>query len=199
MPKLSLYFFPLLSFYLILLASTSVTSVDFPNTDFIKTACKSTRYQQLCFQSLSSYASSIKQDEKQLTQVALTVSLDNAKSLSTFVSNMVKTSGLKRKEYQALKDCVDNLEDAVNQLTQSIEEMGRATTNDFAWRMGNVQTWVSTALTNENICANGFSGGTMGGNVKVGVTKRVLDLSRVTSNALALVYRFVDKHKGHMP
>ncbi|PSS04079.1 Pectinesterase inhibitor domain protein [Actinidia chinensis var. chinensis] len=110
---------------------------------------------------------------------------------------MTKVSGMKPREYQALRDCVDNMGDTVDQLTRSIRELGRtgkSAGQNFMWHMSNVQTWVSAALTDENTCVDGFAGHAMDGNVKTAIRRRVVSVAQVTSNALALVNRFAARH-----
>ncbi|KAG8374767.1 hypothetical protein BUALT_Bualt10G0030000 [Buddleja alternifolia] len=77
--------------------------------------------------------------------------------------------GMKPKEYLAVKDCIQNMGDSVDQLSRSMKElglMGQVASGDFDWHVSNVQTWVSAALTNENTCQDGFTGSAMDGNVK---------------------------------
>ncbi|KAL6986075.1 hypothetical protein U1Q18_019442 [Sarracenia purpurea var. burkii] len=172
-------------------------------TNFIKTSCRATRYPALCVRCLSNYATKIQQSDEQLAQAALAVSLATARSTSAFVSNMTRVSGIKPREYQALRDCVDTMGDTVDQLSRSIRELGQVGRSaagggrDFLWHMSNVQTWVSAALTDENTCVDGFSGAAMDGNVKAAIKSRVVGAEHVTSNALALVNRFAEAHRRH--
>ncbi|XP_059643443.1 21 kDa protein-like [Cornus florida] len=168
-------------------------------TNFIKASCRATRYPALCVQYLSIYATKIQQSQRQLAQTALSVSLSRARSATAFVAKMTRVSGIKPREYQAVKDCVDNMGDTVYQLSKSIKElghMGRASGQDFTWHMSNVQTWVSAALTDENTCVDGFGGRAMNGNVKASIKNRVTRVAQLTSNALALVNRFAAKHRA---
>ncbi|CAI9755365.1 unnamed protein product [Fraxinus pennsylvanica] len=194
MAKLSIYFLLLLSSHYMLVIANS------DPTNFIKTSCRATLYPALCIQCLSTYASTIRQSELQLAQVALAVSLSRARSASNFISKLAKRRGRKQRGYQATKDCIEIMGDTVYQLNRSIKELGRMrrrfTGQDFAWHVSNVQTWVSAALTNENTCLDGFSGPAMNGNAKAAIRKRVLNVAQVTSNALALVNRFADRHRG---
>ncbi|XP_055819482.1 21 kDa protein-like [Solanum dulcamara] len=166
---------------------------------FIKVSCKATLYPVLCVQCLSAFANSVKQSEKQLAHAALSVSLTRAKSTTLFVSKLNRMSGLKPKEKQAIKDCMDTMSDSVDQINKSIPELGHtgqfSNGQDFMWHVSNVQTWVSAALTDENTCLDGFSGPGMNGNVKAALRLRILHVAQVTSNALALVNRFADRHR----
>ncbi|PSS11502.1 Pectinesterase inhibitor domain protein [Actinidia chinensis var. chinensis] len=198
MEKPGLYLLLIISLHYMLVIADS--AADPAATNFIKSSCRATRYPALCVRCLSSYAAKIQQSEKQLAQTALIVSLARARSTAAFVSKMTKVSGIKPREYQAVKDCVDNMGDTVDQLTRSIRELsrtGQAAGQNFMWHMSNVQTWVSAALTDENTCVDGFAGHVMDGNVKAAIRRRVVSVAQVTSNALALVNRFAARHRSH--
>lgn len=165
-------------------------------TSFIKASCRVTRYPVLCFQCLSGYASTIRQSDRQLALTALSVSLSRARSATVFASKLTKVRGLKPREHEAVKDCIENMADTVDRLSHSVQELGhtgKAVSQDFMWHMSNVQTWVSAALTDENTCLDGFAGRVMEGNVKTAVRRKVIDVAQVTSNALALINRFAAK------
>ncbi|KAJ7944786.1 21 kDa protein-like [Quillaja saponaria] len=168
------------------------------HTNFIKASCRSTRYPDLCVQCLSSYANVIRQSQRQLALTALSVSIARARSAQEFVHKMSKVRGIKSREYLAVKDCIENIGDSVDRLSQSARElghMGQAVGQDFVWHMSNVQTWVSSALTDDNTCLDGFSGRAMDGNVKNAIKRRVTGVAQVTSNALALVNRFAARRR----
>nr|GLL49261.1 21 kDa protein-like [Ipomoea trifida] len=168
-------------------------------TTFIKTSCRATRYPPLCVQTLSSYANSIQQNPHHLAQTALSVGLARAGSAAKFILGLTRAAGLKPREKQALKDCMANMGVTVAQLKRSIKELSQTDNlprRSFSWRVGNVQTWVSTAITNGNNCLDGFSGSAMDGSVKGAVSPKVLSVVQVTSNALALVNNFAARHKA---
>lgn len=165
------------------------------STSFIRAACKETLYPTLCVQCLSTYAHTIQQSERQLARAALAVSLSRARSAASFVSKFYRVgAGIKPREYQAVRDCIDNMGDSVDQLSQSLRELGKTNRQDFMWHMSNVQTWVSAALTDDNTCLDGFSGSSMNGKLKSAIRSRVVHVSQVTSNALALVNRFAERY-----
>ena len=73
--------------------------------------------------------------------------------------------------------------------------MGKFSGKNFDWHMNSVQTWVSSALTNQNTCTGGFYDSSMNGKVKDALNKKMTSVSQITSNALALVNGFALKHK----
>ncbi|CAI0413748.1 unnamed protein product [Linum tenue] len=161
-----------------------------PSADFIRTSCKSTMYPMRCYRTLSPYASEIGSDPKKLAMKALNVTLKVTKSASKLMKRMSRIPGVPA----ALADCVEEVEDAVDELGKSIGEMGGAPAQgpEFCRMIGDVQTWVSAAETDDDTCTDGFeevptvSPGVKR-NVKKIVEKHVGRIARFTSNALALV------------
>ncbi|KAJ4978408.1 hypothetical protein NE237_009188 [Protea cynaroides] len=158
------------------------------NTEFLRQSCGATSYPTLCFNSLSNYAAAIQTSPKLLANTALSVSLGSTRSISTMMSSLSKSHGMKPQEVAAMRDCVENLSDSVEELRNSMGEMGHlGRASDFGLHMSNIQTWVSAALTEEDSCMDGFSGNSMNGNVKNTVRRHIVRVAHLTSNALALI------------
>ncbi|XP_027337430.1 21 kDa protein-like [Abrus precatorius] len=170
-------------------------------TDFIKSSCKATRYPVACVQSLSGYANAIRQSDQQLTITALSVSVSRAQSCASFVKKMGLVKGMKPMEYSTVRDCIDNMNDSVDRLNQSVKEFGlvgkgKGKGKDLAWHMSNVQTWVSAAITDQATCLDGFDGPHVDRKLNAAIRPKVVDVSQVTSNALAFVNRFASRHRA---
>lgn len=175
-------------------AESAVARGPNPNPiEFIKSSCRATRYPAVCVQTLTRYAHVIRQNEQQLAITALTVSMSMTKSSASFMKKMTKVKGIKPREHGAVQDCKENMDNSVDRLNQSVKEMGLTAAGNVMWRMSNVQTWVSAALTDQNTCLDGFAHPQMDRNLKASIRARVVDASQVTSNALALVNRFASK------
>ncbi|KAL6541750.1 hypothetical protein OROGR_011236 [Orobanche gracilis] len=167
------------------------------NIRFIRTSCGATTYPLLCVKSLSRYASTIQNSRKNLVTTALYVSVARARHTETFIYKLSKLRGLKRREYAAIKDCLEELGDSVNRLSDSVHELrrlGPARGTEFAWHMSNVQTWVSAALTDHSTCLDGFSGRALRGRIRSSVRARMTNVAQVTSIALALCNQFAVKY-----
>ncbi|TKY53335.1 21 kDa protein [Spatholobus suberectus] len=169
-----------------------------PTTEFIKSSCESTSSPVTCVQSLSRYASTIRQSERLLAITALYVSVSRTRSCASFVKVMGLAKGMKPIEHNAMQDCIELMDDSVDRLSQSIRELGllgKAEGKDFEWHMSNVQTWVSAAMTNQKTCLDEVDGPHVDANLKDAIKPRVVDVSQVTSNALALVNHFASKNR----
>ncbi|CAN0902576.1 21 kDa protein [Linum grandiflorum] len=157
------------------------------NYDFIKSSCAVTRYPDLCYSTLSPYAAGVGSNSTQLVNAAIQVSLNDAVSACNAVRNLSKT--LKPKEAGAVKDCVENMKDSVDELKDSMAAMKSGMDGpDFAMGVGNLQTWVSAALTDEDTCMDGIEEGELvNGKVKDVIRGRIVRVAQLTSNALALI------------
>ncbi|CAG7894224.1 hypothetical protein BRARA_B02719 [Brassica rapa] len=194
-----LVFLPLLSQSAIANPSSSPNHSN--NINFIVSSCRTTRYPTLCVKCLAAFASKIRCNENRLAQTGLAVTLVRVRSTTAYLAKLTKARRVKRREYLAVKDCVENLGDGLTMLAQSMREMKRVGRSgrgreEFLWRLSNVETWVSAALTDETTCLDGFDGKFMDGVVKMAIRRRVVHVARVTGNALALVNRFASRHKS---
>lgn len=157
------------------------------STEFIKTSCRVTLYPDLCYNTLSSYASTIQTNPAELANAALSVSLNEAKSTSALVLKLSKGLELRPREAGAVKDCVENTRDSVDELQQSLQAMKDLKGPEFEFKINDLQTWVSAALTNEDTCMDNFEGNGMNGKVKDTIRGRIVRVSQLISNALALI------------
>ncbi|KAK1421394.1 hypothetical protein QVD17_23695 [Tagetes erecta] len=168
-----------------------------PPSNFIKSSCATATYPALCEESLSPFAKTIKTSTAQLAHTALAVSLQRSQSTQEYLNKLKRFKGLKPRERSAIGDCLEVVSDSMDRVSKSIRELKnceRVKGQEFLWHMSNVQTWVSSALTDENTCTDGFGGRAMEGRIKTSVRAQIASVAHLTSNALALVNNFAKKH-----
>ncbi|KAL1543410.1 pectinesterase inhibitor 9-like [Salvia divinorum] len=172
---------------------------------FIESQCEKTLYSTLCVKCLSPYVASFTKtlSHRQLAQTALRVTLARAESTQAYITEVAqRLNKTKGPESRSVRECLDQINDGVDQLTkcikeaQHIKEDGGSSSSDFTWHASNVQTWMSTALTDASMCIDGISGRAFGGKTKALIKARVLNLQQVTSIALALFNRFAARFKA---
>ncbi|KAF3772898.1 putative pectinesterase/pectinesterase inhibitor 43 [Nymphaea thermarum] len=135
------------------------------STEFIRASCNVTLYPNLCFKSLEHFA------------------------------NMDAVHGYERScagEAGALRDCIDNLADSVDEMQRSMREFRRlgSGAGNLRFQIRNIQTWVSAALTDEDTCFDDFDG--VDGSITFTVRRMMRKIERLTSNSLALFNKFAD-------
>ncbi|PPD87082.1 hypothetical protein GOBAR_DD15987 [Gossypium barbadense] len=149
---------------------------------FIEASCRTTRYPALCVKWLTRHASSdTPPTAQQLTRTALTVNLYRARHVRLYLVKVAKElKATKAKEYLC-------------RLDPKAEMMS----DDMYWHIDNVDTWVSTALTDASSCVDEFPGQRMS-KMKATIKSKVLNVAQLTSNALALFHRYaaaaIEKH-----
>ncbi|OAY49329.1 pectinesterase inhibitor 9 [Manihot esculenta] len=169
---------------------------------YIEASCRSTRYPALCIKYLSGFANSTIQNPQQLAQAALLASLYRARYTRSYMLKVTtELKATKAKEYQAVKDCLDQIDDSVQQLSQSIRELRRfggheesENSEDVFWHISNVESWTSAALTDASNCAEQFRGRKMN-KLKATIKGKVLNVAQATSNALALFHRYASRYR----
>ncbi|XP_038697287.1 21 kDa protein-like [Tripterygium wilfordii] len=166
------------------------------DSEYIRTSCGSTLYPDVCYTSLSRYASAVQSDPGRLARVAIAVNLSNARKMASYLSNLTREGGTNTGAASALHDCVSNLGDAVDEIEDSLKQMrdiGAGGASDFRFKISNVQTWMSAALTDEETCTDGFEDVPEGDKIKEKVLEGVGDVKKLTSNAVALVNNYASK------
>ncbi|CAA7060220.1 unnamed protein product [Microthlaspi erraticum] len=161
---------------------------------FVRTACNTTTYPTMCYDTLSSYSSTIKSDPIKLCTTSLNLNVKAARNATSVVSTFLKKAkSTSSPEVAILKDCVDEMKDTVDELKQAVADLkklkGGGSSKDE--HLKNVRTWVSSALTDEGTCTDGFEEGKVNVETKKMVKKAVTKLSRTTSNTLALITNYL--------
>ncbi|KAH7841537.1 hypothetical protein Vadar_031263 [Vaccinium darrowii] len=169
--------------------------------NFIEASCSATTYPQVCIRSLSKYATAIQESPLQLTQTALTVTLALVESTKANMLKLTDIKGLKPMEYGALKDCLDQVEDSMDRLSQSVrelEKLGQAQDEeDISWHLRNVEAWTNTAQNQVRTCAGEFSSRALDGKIKDSVQAQTSKVGHLISIALELVQLFEVKQMDH--
>ncbi|MBA0678897.1 hypothetical protein Goari_020215 [Gossypium aridum] len=169
------------------------------NIEYIKSSCSTTTYPNLCYRSLSVYASSINTSPKLLVHTALNVTLRASKATSRLMVKISRFHGLEPRVAAAMADCIEVIGDSVDELQQSLGELGHISRSNISLTMSDVQTWVSAALTDEDTCMDGFAGNNMNGYAKTMARKRIIKVAHLTSNALALINNYASTQGYYLP
>lgn len=167
---------------------------------YIEASCRTTHYPALCIQYLCVFENTTIQTPEQLAQAALSVSLYRATYTRSYMLKVARElKAMKSKDYQVVKDCLDQINDSVNQLSQSIRELHRLGSqqgvgDDIFWHINNVETWVSSAMTDANTCIDGFPERNMS-KLKATIKGKVMNVAQTASNALALFHQYAARYK----
>ncbi|CAN6282526.1 unnamed protein product [Urochloa humidicola] len=181
------------------LPSSSPDSSSPAPAGFVRTWCAGTEYPALCDATLAPYAAAIGASPARLSWTALNMTLGGARAATRAMKAMA--GHLEPAGAEAARDCVSMLGDAEDLLDQAAEAMARigkeepsggggqaSSGRDVRFEVDSVQTWASAALTNDDMCLEGFKGEAAGGGgVREAVRGHVVGVAHLTANALGIV------------
>ncbi|KAK7390144.1 hypothetical protein VNO78_25443 [Psophocarpus tetragonolobus] len=167
---------------------------------YIESSCNGTLYPNLCIRCLAKYAKSTINGPQHLAQYALSVSLSRAVHTRGYLLKVAKELKGNKREYPIVKDCVNQITDSVDQLSQAMKELrrlnqrGSTIDDDMLWHISNVETWVSTALTDASACVYSFPGHRMSKRMAA-IKVKAMNVAEVTSNSLFLFHKYASRYR----
>ncbi|ESW06834.1 hypothetical protein PHAVU_010G080700 [Phaseolus vulgaris] len=170
---------------------------------YIESSCNGTLYPNLCIRCLSQYAKSPLNGPQHLAQYALSVSLSRALHTKGYLLEVAKELQViksNKREYLTVQDCVNQITDSVEQISQAMKELrrfnqhGSSMSDKMLWHISNVETWVSTALTDASSCVYSFPGNRMSKRM-ASIKVKAMNVAQVTSNALFLFHRYASTYQ----
>ncbi|XP_065856951.1 pectinesterase inhibitor 10-like [Euphorbia lathyris] len=158
------------------------SAVPINGEDFIRKSCKASTYPDLCYSSLSPFGGQVQQDPGKLAGVAVSFCLSKVQVVKAYISSLSRKT-TEPKLSASLKQCLENFDDAVDNIQKSVNRLKNGKSSGV---IGDVQTWMSAALTDEDTCVDGFKN-VPNGPVKKDVINRTAEVEKFNSIALAMI------------
>lgn len=152
---------------------------------YLREACRVTRFQSVCVRSLAPYTNFAKGNTRRWALAAVGVTMREARDVSMFLNGLKQHVRFRRRQSNALADCIELIQDSIDNLIDSLGELKKLDARTFEFQIENVETWMSAALTDEDTCLDGFNGH-KGKRVRM-LLNKIVKVSEITSNALAIV------------
>ncbi|KAG6396332.1 hypothetical protein SASPL_142480 [Salvia splendens] len=164
------------------LGSTNVDST----TKSVAAICSTTQYQETCHASLEGANTT---DPKKLIETAINVAVEK-------VSNALRQSSLMKEAAedpmtrQAFDVCRDVLENAVDDLKRSVEQIDAVEADTVGEYVADLRTWLSAVVTNQETCVDAFENTT--GDTGQEMRNLLRTAMELSSNGLAMVTDIAD-------
>ncbi|KAJ7978409.1 Pectinesterase [Quillaja saponaria] len=178
--------------------SSETPLVSSNSAESIKAICKVTRFPDSCFTSISSLHSFPQKlnDPEAILNLSLQVSINELSKLSS----LFKTLGGSNSNKAALSDCQDQIDESLSRLNDSVSAMkvgpGQKILTEA--KINDIQTWISSAMTDQETCLDGLE--EMESTALVEVKSKMHKSREYTSNSLAIIahiHAILDEF--HMP
>ncbi|KVI10167.1 probable pectinesterase/pectinesterase inhibitor 34 [Cynara cardunculus var. scolymus] len=156
-------------------------------TEAMSRVCGRTRYQNLCLNSLLKFPGSLGASDKDMIHISMNMTLQRV-GKALYTSAEISNLKMDTRVRSAYEDCLELLEDSVDQLSRSLFSVAPADSSKKGQHVGSTQdvmTWLSAALTNQDTCTDGLSE-VENGYVKKQMEEKLKDLSELVSNCLAI-------------
>ncbi|KAK6930201.1 Pectinesterase, catalytic [Dillenia turbinata] len=152
----------------------------------VESICQPTDFKETCIDELSAAAGN-ETDPQALIKAAFQVTIkeiEEAVKNSSTLKELAKDS----RSSQALENCHELMEYAIDDLTSSFERLGSFEMSKLDDYIADIKVWLSAAITYQTTCLDGFENTTSSAGEEM---KKLLKLSgEMTRNGLAIVTEF---------
>ncbi|KAF3580866.1 hypothetical protein DY000_02036145 [Brassica cretica] len=170
----------------LLLALNSNPSYASGRNQYIKNACSVTQNQQLCFRTLWPFAIVAKNNSSKWARASVAVTITDTKRILRLLLK-TRSSAVGKRERVALSDCRELFMDSLGNLYKSLAVLRKLDADEFQQQMSDLATWLSSALTDEDTCLDGFEETSIRSSTVRMIRRRARRCMLLCSNALALL------------
>ncbi|XP_019193235.1 PREDICTED: pectinesterase-like [Ipomoea nil] len=160
----------------------------------VKSSCSSTLYPELCFSAIANGAGKKLSSQKDVIELSLNITIAAVEQNSAAIKKLIKAGkNLTKREKTALQDCVEMVDETLDELHAAVEDLEQYPTKKSLIRHADdLKTLVSSAITNQETCLDGFSHDTADKHVRDALIDGQEHVEKMCSNALAMIKNMTD-------
>ncbi|WZZ42488.1 hypothetical protein YC2023_038747 [Brassica napus] len=160
----------------------------------LTSACSSTRYPELCISTLATSGGVKLTSQKDVIEASLNLTTTAVEHNYFTVKKLIKKrKGLTPREKTALHDCLETIDETLDELHEAVEDLqlypNKKSLREHA---GDLKTLISSAITNQETCLDGFSHDRADKKIRKALLKGQMHVEYMCSNALAMIKNMTD-------
>ncbi|KAG5405766.1 hypothetical protein IGI04_011885 [Brassica rapa subsp. trilocularis] len=160
----------------------------------LTSACISTRYPELCISTVATSGGVELTSQKDVIEASLNLTKTVVEHNYFTVKKLIKKrKGLTPREKTALHDCLETIDETLDELHEAVEDLhlypNKKSLREHA---GDLKTLISSAITNQETCLDGFSHDGADKKVRKALFKGQMHVEHMCSNALAMIKNMTD-------
>ncbi|KAJ4874075.1 Pectinesterase/pectinesterase inhibitor 3 [Raphanus sativus] len=157
-------------------------------------ACSSTRYPELCISAVSTSGGVKLTSQKDVIEASLNLTTTAVEHNYFTVKKLIKNrKGLTTREKTALHDCLETIDETLDELHEAVEDLHLyPNKKPLREHAGDLKTLLSSAITNQETCLDGFSHDRADKKVRKALLKGLMHVEHMCSNALAMIKNMTD-------
>nr|GME18944.1 pectinesterase/pectinesterase inhibitor U1 [Ipomoea batatas] len=160
----------------------------------VKSSCSSTLYPELCFSAIANGAAGKLSSQKDVIELSLNITIAAVEKNSGPIKKLIEAGkSLTKREKTALQDCVEMVEETLDELHAAVKDLEQYPTKKPLIRHADdLKTLVSSAITNQETCLDGFSHDKADKHVREALVAGQEHVEKMCSNALAMIKNMTD-------
>ncbi|CAL9220806.1 unnamed protein product [Arabidopsis halleri] len=160
----------------------------------LRSSCSSTRYPELCISAVANTGGVELTSQKDVIEASLNLTIIAVEHNYFNVKKLIKKrKGLTPREKTALHDCLETIDETLDELHETVEDLHLyPTKKTLREHAGDLKTLISSAITNQETCLDGFSHDDADKQVRKALLKGQIHVEHMCSNALAMIKNMTD-------
>ncbi|KAJ0537245.1 putative pectinesterase [Helianthus annuus] len=161
----------------------------------VKSSCDSTFYPELCYSTITSHPEVTKKVKSQKDVIELAVNITKTAVEKNYfqIKKLSTRKGLTPREIGALHDCLEMVAETLEELTEVEKDLEEYHTKKSLQQHANdLKTLMSSTITDQETCLDGFSHGGADKKVRKELEKGQVKVEKMCSNALAMICNMTD-------
>ncbi|KAM0032801.1 putative pectinesterase [Helianthus debilis subsp. tardiflorus] len=161
----------------------------------VKSSCSSTFYPELCYSTITSHPQVTTKAKTQKDVIELTVKITESAVQKNYfqIKKLITRKGLTPRGIGALHNCLQMVSETLEELgkvTKDLEEY--QTKKSLRQHANDLKTLMSSAITDQETCLDGFSHDDADKKVRKELEKGQVKVEKMCSNALAMICNMTD-------
>lgn len=156
----------------------------------VKSSCSATLYPELCYSTITSHPHVAKKVKNQKDVIELAVNIvTTAVEHSYFrIKKLAGRRGRTPRQISALHDCLEMVSETLDELHDVIKDLEQyQTKRSLRQHADDLKTLMSSTITNQETCLDGFSHDGVDKNLRKSLVKNEAWVEKMCSNALAMI------------
>ncbi|KAJ6348005.1 hypothetical protein OIU76_004490 [Salix suchowensis] len=161
----------------------------------VKSSCSSTRYPELCYSAVVAVPGATSNLASQKDVIELSINLTAKAVQHNFftVEKLMATKKLTKREKIALHDCLENIDETLDELHEALEDLNEyPKKKSLTKHADDLKTLLSSAITNQVSCLDGFSHDKADKKVRKALLKGQIHAEKMCCNVLAMIKNMTD-------
>ncbi|XP_061981540.1 pectinesterase-like [Populus nigra] len=161
----------------------------------LKSSCSSTLYPELCYSAVATVPGATSNLASQKDVIELSINLTTKAVQHNFftVEKLIATKKLTKREKTALHDCLEIIDETLDELHEALVDLNEYPKNkSLKKHTDDLKTLLSSAITNQETCLDGFSHDEADKKVRKALLKGQIHVEKMCSNVLAMIKNMTD-------